>query len=265
MTTRLATPLLAVATALGLLTLSACGGGSSTPASVPADADVVVKAEEGIQWNEKSYTATATDGKVTIFGENDSALAHNLYVLDSNDKVVGDYIDLPTQGLQRHPPAAAHPWHLSHRVQGARPQQHEQRTRRQLTRHADSRSVGLSRRVLQALRPVDRLGTDALLVELGPLTGQFPCRVSTLGVRISVAMRSAEVACQRGLEPSVPTATTTGPRRVTAGRMNQQFAGSSALFTHMPLARASVATWALTAGSSVAVITSWWPSRSAAT
>jgi plastocyanin len=98
MTTRLAAPLLAVATTIGLLTLSACGGGSSTPASVPADADVVVKAEEGIQWNAKSFTATATDGKVVIFAENDSALAHNVYVLDSSDKVMGDFIDLPTKG-----------------------------------------------------------------------------------------------------------------------------------------------------------------------
>jgi plastocyanin len=98
MTTRLAAPFFAVATTVGLLTLSACGGGSSTPASVPADADVVVKAEEGIQWNAKSFTATATDGKVTLFAENDSALAHNVYVLDSNDKVQGTFIDLPTKG-----------------------------------------------------------------------------------------------------------------------------------------------------------------------
>jgi plastocyanin len=98
MSTRFATPLLAVVTAVGLLTLSACGGGSTTPASVPADADVVVTAEEGIAWDAKSYTATATDGKVTVFAENNSALAHNVYVLDSNDKVMGDFIDLPSKG-----------------------------------------------------------------------------------------------------------------------------------------------------------------------
>lgn len=96
MSTRLATPLLAVATAVGLLTLSACGGGSSTPASVPADADVVVKAVDGIAWNSKSFSAAA--GKVVIFGENNSSIAHNLYVLDSADKVVGDFIDLPKRG-----------------------------------------------------------------------------------------------------------------------------------------------------------------------
>jgi uncharacterized cupredoxin-like copper-binding protein len=92
---RFAAPLLA----LGLLGLSACGGGgSSTGGTVPADADVVVKATEGIAWNAKEYTATATDGKVTIYGENDSSIAHNLYVLDENENVMGDYIDLPSNG-----------------------------------------------------------------------------------------------------------------------------------------------------------------------
>jgi hypothetical protein len=92
---RFALPVLA----LGLLGLSACGGGSSsTGGTVPADADVVVKAQEGIAWNAKSFTATATDGKVTIYGENDASIGHNLYVLDENGKVMGDYIDLPTHG-----------------------------------------------------------------------------------------------------------------------------------------------------------------------
>jgi plastocyanin len=125
MTTRLAAPLrttvrLAIATAFGLLALSACGGGSSTPASVPADADVVVKAEEGIQWNTKSFTATATDGKVTIFAENQSALAHNVYVLDSNDKVMGDFIDLPSKGSSgtRQLPLAPGTYHIVCKIPG---------------------------------------------------------------------------------------------------------------------------------------------------
>jgi hypothetical protein len=95
MKTRFAAPLLA----LGLLGISACGGGgSSTGGTVPAEADVVVRATEGIAWNAKEYTATATDGKVTIYGENGSSVAHNLYVLDASDKVMGDYIDLPRNG-----------------------------------------------------------------------------------------------------------------------------------------------------------------------
>ena len=96
MSTRLATPLLAVATAFGLLALSACGGSSNTAGTAPAEADVVVRAVDGIAWNSKTYTAAA--GEVIIFGENNSSIAHNLYVLDSADTVIGDFIDLPKRG-----------------------------------------------------------------------------------------------------------------------------------------------------------------------
>jgi plastocyanin len=97
MTTRRFAPLAALFVA-GLTTLAACGGGASTGGTVPADADVVVKAVEGVAWNEKSYEATATDGKVTIYAENNSSIAHNLYVLDANDKTQGTFVDLPTKG-----------------------------------------------------------------------------------------------------------------------------------------------------------------------
>jgi plastocyanin len=95
MSIRFATPLLALA----LLGVSACGGSSSSSNNTaPADADVVVRAQEGIAWNQKEFTATATDGTVVIYGVNDSSISHNLYVLDSNDKVMGDFIDLPQRG-----------------------------------------------------------------------------------------------------------------------------------------------------------------------
>lgn len=94
MTSRFATPFLAFA--VGLFALSACGGSSTPAGTAPAEADVVVRAVDGIAWNSKTYTATA--GEVVIFGENNSSIAHNLYVLDSADKVVGDFIDLPKRG-----------------------------------------------------------------------------------------------------------------------------------------------------------------------
>ena len=81
---------------LAALTLAACGGGSSTPSTVPADADVVVRALDGVIWDATAYTAAA--GEVTIYGVNDSMIAHNLYVLDSTEAVVGTYIDLPKRG-----------------------------------------------------------------------------------------------------------------------------------------------------------------------
>ncbi len=86
-----------VLVAAGLLGLSACGGGSSSSSNtVPADADVVVRAVDGIAWNAKEYTAVA--GEVTIYGVNDSPVAHNLYVLDESEAVIGDFIDLPRRG-----------------------------------------------------------------------------------------------------------------------------------------------------------------------
>ncbi|MEN9822465.1 MAG: hypothetical protein RLZ04_891 [Actinomycetota bacterium] len=78
------------------LPLAACGGGSSTPSTVPADADVIVRALDGVVWDAKSYSASA--GEVTLYGVNDSMIAHNLYVLDASEAVVGTYIDLPSRG-----------------------------------------------------------------------------------------------------------------------------------------------------------------------
>ena len=94
MSKRLALPL----AALGLVALSACGGGSTTNNTVPADADVVVRAKDGVMWDAKSYTATATDGKVTIYAVNDSAITHNMYVLGAGDAVIGTHIDLAKKG-----------------------------------------------------------------------------------------------------------------------------------------------------------------------
>ena len=84
--------------AAGLLALSACGGSSDSSANtVPADADVVVRAVEGIAWNESAFTATAVDGKIKIYAVNESGLAHNMYVVQG-DTSEGDFIDLPRRG-----------------------------------------------------------------------------------------------------------------------------------------------------------------------
>ena len=90
---RLITPFLA----LGLVALGACGGGGSSTNTVPADADVVVRAVDGIAWNQDDYTATAVDGKVKIYVVNDSGIAHDMYV-EAGDTPVGDFIDLPKRG-----------------------------------------------------------------------------------------------------------------------------------------------------------------------
>ncbi len=120
MTTRLATPLATLLVAVGLTGLAACGGGATTGGTVPADADVVVKAIDGVAWNEKTFEATATDGKVTIYVENDSSIAHNMYVLDANEKVQGDYVDLPTKSSHdtRVLPLAPGTYHIVCKVPG---------------------------------------------------------------------------------------------------------------------------------------------------
>lgn len=93
------TALALTATLAATVTLGACGGGgSSTPATVPADADVVVRALDGVVWDATEYSATATDGEVQIYGVNDSGIAHNLYIKDAGDATIGDFIDLPVRG-----------------------------------------------------------------------------------------------------------------------------------------------------------------------
>jgi plastocyanin len=81
----------------GALGLAACGGGSSSSGdTIPADADVVVKAIEGIKWDQPSYSAEA--GEVTIAAENVSSLPHNLYIVAPDGTQLPNVIDLPNRG-----------------------------------------------------------------------------------------------------------------------------------------------------------------------
>ena len=76
---RFTAPLLTVA----ILGLAACGENSSTDTTAPADADAVVRAQAGIEWDQSTYTATSTDGKVIVTLINDSGQPHNLHIVDS--------------------------------------------------------------------------------------------------------------------------------------------------------------------------------------
>ena len=82
-------PVTATVFAASLVALSSCGGSSSsTPDyTIPADADLVVKAIPSIRWDASEYTAAA--GDIKVFLANDDSVKHVLVVL-KDDKVVGD-------------------------------------------------------------------------------------------------------------------------------------------------------------------------------
>jgi len=82
-------PLITTLFAASLISLSACGGSSSsTPDyTIPADAGLVVKAVPTIRWDAKEYSAVA--GDIKVFLANDDSVKHIL-VVRQGDKVVGD-------------------------------------------------------------------------------------------------------------------------------------------------------------------------------
>jgi len=89
----------ALAAATLFLGLAACSSGSSSgPTTAPPKADVVITAIEGIHWNAASFTATSTNGKLIVRGDNESSLPHNLYIIDADGKQNASHVDLPTKG-----------------------------------------------------------------------------------------------------------------------------------------------------------------------
>ena len=82
-------PVTATVFAASLIALSSCGGSSSsTPDyTIPADADLVVKAIPSIRWDASEYTAAA--GDIKVFLANDDSVKHVLMILEG-DTVVGD-------------------------------------------------------------------------------------------------------------------------------------------------------------------------------
>ena len=94
MKTRFLTPVVA----LTLLALAACGGERAASSTAPAEVDVEIRAVDGIAWNASAYTATSTDGTITLFIANDSTLPHNLQVIDQDGKDVGKLIDIAKSG-----------------------------------------------------------------------------------------------------------------------------------------------------------------------
>lgn len=83
--TRTSATFISIITVAILATATACGddGNASTSTNAPtADGAVVVRALEGIRWENDAYTAEA--GEVRIVLENTSSLPHNLALIDSD-------------------------------------------------------------------------------------------------------------------------------------------------------------------------------------
>jgi plastocyanin len=85
----LALPVLAVSA----LALTACSGSDASPATAPADSDVVVRAQAAISFDQKAYSATSHEGRVILTLINDSSQPHNAHVVDGN----GDEVDSSTK------------------------------------------------------------------------------------------------------------------------------------------------------------------------
>ena len=82
------------------LTLVGCSSGGTSSGSggtAPAGA-TLIKAEDAITWDAKTYTATPVDGKVTISLRDESSLPHNMHLLDSNNVDVGIALDVEGHG-----------------------------------------------------------------------------------------------------------------------------------------------------------------------
>lgn len=78
--------------------LAACGGDDATADTVPADADVVIRGVSGIQWDQDSYSVTATDGQVLIATVNESNEPHDLNIRDSANVALPKKLETPRKG-----------------------------------------------------------------------------------------------------------------------------------------------------------------------
>ena len=81
-----------------LVTLTACGNddNASTVTSPPTAAGaVVVRAVEGIRWENDAYTAEAGDVRIVL--ENTSSIPHNLALIDSESTELPNTLETPSR------------------------------------------------------------------------------------------------------------------------------------------------------------------------
>jgi plastocyanin len=97
MRTRLFAPLFMSVAGLGLLVgCGGGGGGGSDTGSVPVDAGLIVKAEEGLRFDGSAYSAKA--GDVVVAFVNDSSLPHSLHFVTADGSELPPYLEVSQHG-----------------------------------------------------------------------------------------------------------------------------------------------------------------------
>lgn len=81
----------------GTLGLAACSGdASSSDATVPADADLVVTAIDGLKWDQSDYAAAS--GTIEVALINASSQPHNLHFIAEDGSESPTVLEIPSKG-----------------------------------------------------------------------------------------------------------------------------------------------------------------------
>ena len=76
-----------VAGLLAASILTACGGETAAPVTVPASTDLEVRAKPGLRWDKTSYTAAA--GEIEVAMVNDDSMRHTLVIIEGETIISG--------------------------------------------------------------------------------------------------------------------------------------------------------------------------------
>ena len=85
-----------VLSVIGISLLAGCGGGSSGTGTVPADAGLIVTAEEGLRFDNSTYSTKP--GDVVVAYVNNSSLPHNLYVVTDSGSELPAFLEVALKG-----------------------------------------------------------------------------------------------------------------------------------------------------------------------
>ncbi len=81
---------------IGIGLLAGCSGSSSDAGTVPADADLIVTAEEGIRLDSPTYSTKPGDAVVAYV--NNSSLPHNLHFVTADGSELPSILEVAQKG-----------------------------------------------------------------------------------------------------------------------------------------------------------------------